>query len=169
MHDPISSAFDPQHTPALRLGGSHGYRIEGDVASINAELSFAGEHRATAVQHWALQLWACEEPYGGGALSGIKVAEAPIELPPDGQAAGPQLDAVAFAHLPASSRDYSMVLVLAAGQPGAFDQVHDFANYPRASASSDRTSKAAWATGCCPKASWRCARSACATRAWRTT
>jgi DNA uptake protein ComE-like DNA-binding protein len=129
MYDSISStASDRQQTLAIRLGGSHGYRIDGDLASINAELSCAGERAAVAAEQWALQLWACDEPYGGGALSGFKVAEAPIALPAGAET--PQLDAVAFAHPPACARDYSMVLVLAGGQRGAFDQVHDFANYP---------------------------------------
>jgi DNA uptake protein ComE-like DNA-binding protein len=128
MYEVTSSAS--KQAAAIRLGSSHGYRIDGDIASINAELSFMTERGAPAAQqHWALQLWACDEPYDGGVLSGFKVAEAPIVLPAHPDTEPSQLDAVTFAHLPASSRDYSMVLVLATGLPGAFDQVHDFANY----------------------------------------
>lgn len=128
MHELRQHTSNSQVSP-LRLGASHGYRIEGDMAALNAELSFV-DRAAVAAQQWALQLWACDEPYAGGALSGFKVAEAPIALPKESDDERSQLDALAFARPPASTRDYSMVLVLAGGQPGAFDQVHDFANYP---------------------------------------
>ena len=112
---------------AARLGPNHGYRIEGDIASLHAEIALELENNTQA--QWALQLWACERPFDGGALSGVKIAEAALPLP--GQALEPQrLDAQAYASLPGGQRDYSMVLVLASGAPGAFDQIHDFANYP---------------------------------------
>jgi DNA uptake protein ComE-like DNA-binding protein len=112
---------------AARLGPNHGYRIEGDIASLHAEIALELETNTQA--QWALQLWACDTPFDGGALSGVKIAEAALPLP--GQALEPQrLDAQAYASLPGGQRDYSMVLVLASGAPGAFDQIHDFANYP---------------------------------------
>ena len=89
----LSSPTSTSQSRALRLGGSHGYRIEGDLAALNAELSLGRDRSALHAQHWALQLWACDEPYGGGALSGFKVAEAPIALPA-GEAEPPLLDAV---------------------------------------------------------------------------
>src|SRR5687767_4114322 len=104
---------------ALRLGARHGYRIDGDLASLNAELS--GSSSADLAQGWALQLWACDEPYAGGALFGTKVAEAPIALSEQGDLLGEHA-AEAFAHIPAEQRDYSMVLVLASGTGGAFAQ-----------------------------------------------
>lgn len=138
MH--AASSHADQHPQSLaRFGFSHGYRLEGDSALLNAQIDLDPSAARTA-ESFALQLWACEEPYRGGPLKGFKIAEAPIALP---ELAGEsQLDTVAFAHPPAAaltrvseardgaSREFSMVLVLAAGSPGAFDQVHDFANYP---------------------------------------
>lgn len=113
---------------AAKLGPNHGYRIEGDIALLHAEVSLdiAPEHREA---QWALQLWACETPFDGGALSGLKIAEARLPLP-EGTAPPKRMDAETFAVVPGSKRDYSMVLVLASGEPGAFTQIHDFANYP---------------------------------------
>ncbi|HEY6878463.1 MAG TPA: helix-hairpin-helix domain-containing protein [Polyangiales bacterium] len=112
-------------SPSVRLGPNHGYRFEGDKAYLNAELAIAKRDELSA-QSWALQLWACEAPYQGGPLRGIKVAEAALSL--DGEAE--RLEAGAIAKLPPVQRDYAMVLVLASGERGACDQVHDFSNYP---------------------------------------
>jgi DNA uptake protein ComE-like DNA-binding protein len=114
---------------AARLGGNHGYRIDGDVACLNAELALAGDLDHLA-ERWALQLWACDAPYGGGALSGVKVAEAPLDLASGNSTQPQQLYAETFARLPAGGREYSMVLVLASERSDAFQTVHDFANYP---------------------------------------
>ncbi len=112
---------------SVRIVGSHGYRIDGDTAVLNADLAVGSEaHR----EHWALQLWACDRPHEGGPLSGQKVAEAPIDLGavPDGRPRA--LCAEAPARFPATRRDYSMVLVVASGTPGSFEQVLDFVNFP---------------------------------------
>jgi hypothetical protein len=115
---------------AARLGDSHGYRIHGDLACLNAELAIHESRRAQAEQ-WALQLWACDAPYGGGgALRGTKIAEVPLAVSDEPTMEPQRHYAEAFARLPAGDRDYSMVLVLASGAEGAFDRVHDFANYP---------------------------------------
>jgi len=107
------------------LGQSHGYRIAGDWACLNAELALSESSEALA-QQWALQLWACDQPYNGGELQGTKIAEATLDL----QSSQPQhLYAETFARLPAGDREYAMVLVLASRTDGA-EQVHDFANYP---------------------------------------
>jgi hypothetical protein len=117
----------PLRDEAMMLGKSHGYRFDGDQVALHAELSIEASHARG--RHWALQLWACDRPHSGGALSGIKVAEAPLEWNA-GLDARPRLDAALPARLPVGPRDYSMVLVLASGDAGQFDQVHDFANYP---------------------------------------
>src|SRR5690349_765946 len=105
-----SSLFNP-----VRLGQNHGYRIDNDTVAINADLAVANEVAQSQAQ-WALQLWACDAPYEGGLLSGIKVAEAPVLLH-DALGAEPvRFDAQTAACLPGGQRDYSMVLVLAAGQ-----------------------------------------------------
>ena len=124
----METQFELSQAAAIKIAGSHGYRIEGDVAFLNAEIAVlaAEAHRA----QWALQLWACNEAFSGGTLSGFKIAEAKVELPHDDS--GPKhVQAEAFARFPAERREYSMVLVLAsASREGAFEQVHDFANYP---------------------------------------
>lgn len=103
---------------AVSLGANHGYRFDGDTAFLNAELAIDSPE-ALAAERWALQLWACEAPYQGGPLRGIKVAEAALDT------VTARLEANALAQLPPAQRDYAMVLVLAAD-----GQVHDFSNYP---------------------------------------
>lgn len=128
----MSESISPtSSTPEGRasLGHSHGYRFEGDTAFLNAELAIPATLHDDALD-WALQLWACDAPYGGGPLHGIKVAEAQLALPPAHAQERPQLTAEAFAHLPPGQRSYTMVMVLAAGARGVYDQVHDFCNYP---------------------------------------
>jgi Helix-hairpin-helix motif len=111
-----------------RLGPNHGYSIEGDIALLHAEVAVPNDLQAARTQ-WALQLWACDAPHAGGPLSGVKVAEAALPVSP---AHDPLwLDTEALARVPGGLRDYSMVLVLASGEPGSVDQVHDFANYPQ--------------------------------------
>jgi len=143
MQATLSQSNDTRSS-LVSLGQNHGYRFEGDTAILNAELafvrSFAEETRASTGplsdqggptgqgEHWALQLWACETPHQGGPLRGIKVAEAALALPQQGE--HDYLEASAFAQLPPAQRAYSMVLVLASGSAGTYDQVHDFSNYP---------------------------------------
>jgi hypothetical protein len=113
----------------FKIGGKYGYRIEGDTASLNADLAIVdGDEHRTA---WALQLWACEQPYEGGLLRGTKVAEVLVALPSAPTGPTLPLEAETFANIPPSRREYCMVLVLASGEPGTFEQVHDFANYPK--------------------------------------
>jgi hypothetical protein len=112
----------------VRIGGTHGYRIDGDRVSLNAELLIGrdGAVRTT----WALQLWACDHPYDGGVLQGIKVAEIPVAMPPPTAGEIFRLEGETVAHLPSARREFAMTLVLAAREPDAFEQVQDFANYP---------------------------------------
>lgn len=114
----------------VSLGQNHGYRFEGDTAILNAELAIepVRQHELDRGEHWALQLWACDAPYHGGPLSGIKVAEAALLLGSDRER--DYLETAAFLQPPPAQRDYSMVLVLASGAGGTYDQVHDFSNYP---------------------------------------
>jgi DNA uptake protein ComE-like DNA-binding protein len=122
---------DPSSTQAARLGPNHGYAINGDVALLNAEVKVPRDAGSRGEQ-WALQLWACDAPHAGGPLRGVKVAEAAVSVAPStaGSAEPAQLAAESKAQVPGGLRDYSMVLVLASGTKGSFDQVHDFANYP---------------------------------------
>jgi competence ComEA-like helix-hairpin-helix protein len=129
------SHFAQTRPSSLSLGSNHGYRFEGDTAILNAELALAdvnadtfdGAHDQPAPQ-WALQLWACETPYQGGPLHGVKVAEAELLLPALHDEPT-RLETAAFARLPPTHGEYNMVLVLASGDQGRYDQVHDFSNY----------------------------------------
>lgn len=114
-----------------RLGPNHGYRIAGDVACLNAELALGPVAEEALAQQWALQLWACDQPYIGGELNGVKIAEAPVDILASGRVAQPQhLYAETFARLPAGDGEYAMVMVLAARDGSARESVYDFANYP---------------------------------------
>ncbi|MBV9946059.1 MAG: helix-hairpin-helix domain-containing protein [Myxococcales bacterium] len=122
-------------TPACkaRIAGSHGYRIDGDLAILDADLAFLSPDALGA--QWALQLWACREPHAGGPLTGTKVAEAPVD--PAGAVPGvpAHMRAEVPARVPAAQPPlarggHAMVLVLASGSAGTFEQVHDFANFP---------------------------------------
>lgn len=129
--DQSHSASSDTQNHWVSLGQNHGYRFEGDTAILNAELAIeplAGSHERERAEHWALQLWACDAPHQGGPLQGIKVAEAALALPYAHER--DYLETAAFAQLPPAQRAYSMVLVLASGTGGAYDQVHDFSNYP---------------------------------------
>jgi DNA uptake protein ComE-like DNA-binding protein len=119
--------------PALqlaRLSGPHGYRFEGDTVHLNAMFALLDPfaHECS----WALQLWACPAvPASVGEISGQIVAE--VSLPPMGELADEieHFDVTAVAQPPAGSGEHVMVIVLASGRRGAFDDIHDFAVYPR--------------------------------------
>ncbi len=120
-------------TPAVQLArfhGPHGYRLDGDTIHLNA--MFALLHPAAHQRSWALQLWACPSaPSSAQDLAGHIVAE--VALPPMAELADEieHFDVSAFARPPAGAAEHVMVLVLAAGQPGQFRDVHDFAVYSR--------------------------------------
>jgi len=114
--------------PAARISGSHGYRIDGDVARINALIEAAGE--SGTASEWALQLWACDQPFSGGRISGTKVAELRLAAPLSG--GHPlMIEGEAPARLPPGGAEHAMTLVLAAGHDGHTDVIHDYANYVR--------------------------------------
>lgn len=117
----------PSHPPA-RLGANHGYSIDGDVATIHADVEVL--NHALLTGDWALQLWACDSPHSGGALSGVIVAEAAVGAGADDAETHRRFVAETGARVPGGLRDYAMVLVLASGRDGHHGQVHDFANYP---------------------------------------
>jgi competence ComEA-like helix-hairpin-helix protein len=108
----------------VRLG-SHGYRLDGDTAHLNAELHVPPY---CAGSNFGLELWACSAPHAGGAPRGVKIAEISLELPTP---IGPHIhrvEARAAVTPPAGEGDHSMVLVLVGGM-GDARRVHDFANY----------------------------------------
>ncbi len=119
-------------TPAVqlaRLSGPHGYQFDGDTVHLNA--MFALLDPAAHECSWALQLWACPSaPLSARDLSGHIVAE--VALPPMGELAdeSEHFEVSAFAFPPAGAEDHAMILVLASGRAGQFNDIHDFAVYP---------------------------------------
>ena len=108
----------------VRLG-SHGYRLDGDIAHLNAELHVPPY---CAGSDFGLELWACSAPLAGGAPRGVVIAEVSLELPTP---IGPhvhRVEARAAVTPPLGEGDHSMVLMLVAGS-GDARRVHDFANY----------------------------------------
>lgn len=108
---------------AVRIGSNHGYAFDGDNVRLDAEL-LIGNPEAAAAQDWALQLWACDAPFDGVAIRGTKVAELPV-------ANQAWISALTPAFPPAGRAEHAMVLVLASGKDGSFDQVNDYANFPQ--------------------------------------
>jgi competence ComEA-like helix-hairpin-helix protein len=108
----------------VRLG-SHGYRIDGDYALLNAELHLPPYF---SEQGFGLELWACPGPHAGGSPEGIKIAEIPLELPTPIGAYLHRVEARAALTPPPGEGEHSMVLVLVGGA-GEARRVHDFANY----------------------------------------
>lgn len=112
-----------------RLSGPHGYRFDGDTVHLNA--MFALLNPAAHDCSWALQLWACDRsPESAADLTGHIVAE--VSLPPMAELADEteHFEVCAFASPPCGAGEYVMVLVLASGRPGQFNQIQDLAVYP---------------------------------------
>ena len=112
------------------LSKPHGYRFDGDEVHLQARFTVLdpGANQRT----WALQLWACPSaPVSARDLAGQMVAE--VALPPMSEVADEteHVDMSGFACPPAGGSEHFMALVLAAGRPGQFDEVHDVAVYPR--------------------------------------
>lgn len=123
----MTATFSARRTDQpLQIGSRHGYRIDGDYACINAELSVPPYHPGGA---WALQLWASEQPYQGGELTGVRVSEVRLELPTPLAPYTHRIDATVPARLPLQGRAYVMSLALvelAAGE----GSVRDVVSYP---------------------------------------
>ncbi|MBL8452815.1 MAG: helix-hairpin-helix domain-containing protein [Zoogloea sp.] len=117
-----------QSSGAVRIGLNHGYAFDGDSVQLDAELLVTNAEEA-AGQEWALQLWACEAPFNGQPVRAAKIAELPVGSLDAGSPAW--VSAFTAACPPAGQAGHSMVLVLAAGRDGHFDQVLDYANFPR--------------------------------------
>ncbi len=114
--------------PLARLSAPHGYRFDGDRVYLHSRFTVLAD--AAHQRNWALQLWACNStPSLNQAISGHVVAE--VALPPISEVAddSEQVDMDAFANLPLGESDRIMALVLASGEPGQFDEVHDVAAY----------------------------------------
>jgi competence ComEA-like helix-hairpin-helix protein len=113
-----------------RLGPAHGYRFEGETVHLNAMFSVLdpAAHQCA----WALQLWACPvAPTSSDAIKGHLISE--VALPPMGEVADDSLnfEIAGPASLPAGTASHVLVLVLAAGKKGRFNEIHDYAAYPQ--------------------------------------
>lgn len=104
--------------------GSHGYRLEGDVAFLDAELHIPPHCSGS---DFGLELWACPAPHAGGDLQGTQVAALALDLPTPIAPYLHRVQARAAARAPSGNADHAMVLMLVSG--GATRRVHDYANY----------------------------------------
>ena len=109
----------------VRLG-THGYRLDGDSAVLEAELHIPPHCSGT---DFGLELWACSAPHSGGALEGTRVASVPLNLPTPITPHVHRVEARTAANLPLGNGDHSMVLMLVSGEEAR--RVHDYANYGR--------------------------------------
>ncbi len=119
----MTNNFSP--STIARLGENHGYRFEGDFVHLNAEVNFADTELA-AGRSWALQLWASDRGFSGAELSGVKVAEMPIQ-----PVAGSLLvSGLCNAMPPAGTADHVVGLALVASAADGQPEVGDLAVYP---------------------------------------
>lgn len=110
----------------VQIGSRHGYRIDGDVAHLNAELSVPPYHPGGS---WALELWASERDYQGGEPSGVKVSEVQFDLPTPLAPHTHRVEAQTPARLPLQGLAHTMLLALVE-LDGSERRVHDVASYP---------------------------------------
>lgn len=104
--------------PVARLGASHGYRIDGDQAQLNAEI-LCDEARLTG-QDWALQLWTDE---------GVKIAELSLGLLHPNGTGCIVVGGTTSAVPPAGEGPHVVSMILASGFNGALDSIEDCVSY----------------------------------------
>lgn len=109
----------------VRLG-NHGYRLDGDVAVLEAELHIPPHCSGSG---FSLELWACPEPHSGGSPQGTPVAAVALELPTPIVPYLHRIEARAAARLPSGNAAHAMVLMLVSDADGR--RVHDYTNYGR--------------------------------------
>ncbi len=102
---------DVRPNPIARLGTSHGYAIDGDTASLNAEILF--DETRLCGQQWALQLWADDA---------IKIAEVPLGLLPINGSGVIRTFGIAEAFPPAGQEAHTVTLVLVSDVDGINDR-----------------------------------------------
>lgn len=104
--------------PVARLGHSHGYRLDGDQAHLNAEI-LCDEARLTG-QEWALQLW---------TDAGTKIAELPLGLLHPNGTGCIAINGTATALPPAGDGTHIVSMLLVSGFGGQLDCIEDAASY----------------------------------------
>lgn len=109
----------PDH-PVAQLGGTHGYRLDGDVVHLNADV-LCDESRLTG-QTWALQLWSDH---------GIKVADLELGLLDPNGSGLISVNGAATLMPPAGIGQHILSLALVSGTTGACDTLEDSATYPQ--------------------------------------
>ena len=96
-------------TGDVRLGSTHAYGFSGDHVRLDAELLVAASAKVDD-RDWALQLWACAEPFDGHAGAGTLVAQVPIG--PLSTESQQYVGAEGAAFPPAGHGTHTMVLVI---------------------------------------------------------
>ena len=112
--------LQPSDHPVARLSGSHGYRLDGDMVHLNADI-LCDAWRLSG-QEWALQLW---------SERGIKLAELALGLLYPDESGLVSVSGAATLLPPAGNGQHSLSLVLACGFGGACDSLQDSATYPQ--------------------------------------
>lgn len=106
--------------PVARLGQSHGYCFDGDLAHLNAEI-LCDETRLCG-QLWALQLWTDE---------GIRIAELPLGQLAINGSGYHSISGSTAACPPASSGPHIVSMLLVSQLPGDAPVIEDGASYPQ--------------------------------------
>jgi hypothetical protein len=114
----LALAAQRSSNPVARLGSSHGYRLDGDLAHLNAEI-ICDEARLTG-QQWALQLW---------ADSGVKIAELQLGLLHPNGSGSLLVSGSASALPPAGEGPHIVSMTLASGAGSQLDRIEDVASY----------------------------------------
>lgn len=102
LSSPLFSGFS-----ALFIGADYSYEFCTDQVRLNAEICVS----TPSGQPVSLQLWACDAPFNGGLLQGIKVAEIDCGV----VTGDTRIDQTVPACLPAGTQAYAMELVLVEG------------------------------------------------------
>ncbi len=101
-----------------RIGSTHGYRLDGDLAHLNAEV--VCDEAALSDLEWALQLWANDS---------IKIAELPIGLLLPNGSGLICISGSTTLLPPAGNGEYSLSLALVSATTGDFDTLEDSAAF----------------------------------------
>lgn len=114
----IDLANTRPNASVARFGNSHGYRIDGDLAHLNAEILC--DESALNGQEWALQLWANDQ---------FKIAELALGLLQPNGSGLLSLSGTTALLAPAGDGEYTLALALVSGNGGLFDTLEDHAAF----------------------------------------
>ena len=114
----IDLANTRPNATVARFGNSHGYRIDGDLAYLNAEILC--DESALNGQEWALQLWANDQ---------FKIAELTFGLLQPNGSGLLSLSGTTALLAPAGDGEYTLALTLVSGNGGLFNTLEDRAAF----------------------------------------